>query len=199
MLYRIDSIYDNEYLVIFPNLDQKQPIDNGVIFIGAPKGQVYGDKWVSLYLDFMDSDFSKNGLYPDVSEYYSKLFLSVKAYNCLHKILAPYCEFLPVTYELGDGYLFNPSTVLEPLKESIVYGENSRHMVMQCDFDADAPMIFIGITGASHLFIGDVLYNAIKKYDLKGLDIFANQFTLFEEPEGGYKGDMSMPGYENEA
>jgi len=192
MLYRIETDGDSGYLWIQYDFDQIQPIDNGVPFLGVAPGQVYGDAWEIMHLKFFDNYGGHKGIYPDISIQCEQLFLSLKAYNCLRKILAPHGEFLPILYELGDGYLFNPSTVLEPLKESIVYDEgNDRHYIEQCDFD-NPPMIFVGSLNAYNLFIGDELYHAIKKHNLEGLDIYHNQYTYGIEPEGGYKGELGL-------
>lgn len=70
------------------------------------------------YADVIKNPFKVNfandesGLYgdqiPDISEDHGRLFLSIKAYELLKKLLDKDGEFLPVIYEDGEGYIFNP-------------------------------------------------------------------------------------------
>lgn len=59
------------------------------------------------------SKLSENLLIPDMCVFQGRLFLNPKAYDALEKLIAQDGEFLPVTYELGDAYIFTPLRVAE--------------------------------------------------------------------------------------
>lgn len=69
--------------------------------------------WQTLHIDFSPCTGSKAKAMPDISENFGRLFLSEKAYSALKELLSASGEFLPVTYEGGEGYLFNPLLTAE--------------------------------------------------------------------------------------
>jgi hypothetical protein len=50
---------------------------------------------------------------PDISADQGRLFLSQKAYDVLRDLLKNDGEFLPVEYESGNGFMFNPLSLAE--------------------------------------------------------------------------------------
>ncbi|AZZ92342.1 hypothetical protein EUZ85_17060 [Hahella sp. KA22] len=50
---------------------------------------------------------------PDVAVMQGRLFLSAKAYGVLSPVIGQDGEFLPATYELGEGYIFIPMRVAD--------------------------------------------------------------------------------------
>lgn len=50
---------------------------------------------------------------PDLVENMGRLYMSERAYDALHDSLKQDGEFLPVTYDGGSGYIFNPLTIAE--------------------------------------------------------------------------------------
>ncbi|GAA6169886.1 hypothetical protein [Sessilibacter corallicola] len=50
---------------------------------------------------------------PDICDVQARLFLSIRAYNALKHLIEADGEFIPVTYEHGQGYFFNPLNVAE--------------------------------------------------------------------------------------
>ncbi len=68
----------------------------------------YKNVWKSLVIEFQPSDKTTTDIIPDISENFGRLFISEKAYQAFNNILAECGEFLPVTYDGGQGYIFNP-------------------------------------------------------------------------------------------
>ena len=75
-----------------PDLASWQPIN--VSLSGAP-GEITGSKTA------------------DIMQFKGKLFLSLHAYEVLLPVIQNDGEFLPVTYENGEGYIFNPLSLAE--------------------------------------------------------------------------------------
>lgn len=51
---------------------------------------------------------SKNCVIPDIGETHGRLFLTPKAYKILEPLIKNDGEFLPLVYEHGEAYFFNP-------------------------------------------------------------------------------------------
>ncbi len=69
----------------------------------------YIESWQPLTVNFSDDSKGMTGsAIPDIMEFKGRLFLSHEAYEALKPLLENDGEFLPVTYEKGEGYIFNP-------------------------------------------------------------------------------------------
>lgn len=75
--------------------------------------KAFSDSWKPMTVNFADEDGSYSKGVPDISEHHGRLFLSPKAYDLLFDTLKSDGEFLPVTYEQGEGYMFNPLRLAE--------------------------------------------------------------------------------------
>jgi len=75
----------------------------------------YSDVWKEpLFLDFGGEEGeTKHEVVPDLAMRNGRLFFNEKAYALLGADLQKDGEFLPVNYEGGTGYIFNPLTIAE--------------------------------------------------------------------------------------
>lgn len=114
-------------------------------------------------------------LMPDISEHYGRLFLSQKAYQALNGLLENDGEFLPVNYEEGSAYIFNPLSVAESVdgldeklsikdefgqRQNVAFHEErvKGFMIFKTEFDS-----FI------NAYVKDAVRDAIEAANLKGV------------------------------
>ncbi len=171
-------------------------------FFGDADIKPYTDIWKIAHIQFKSPEGDDTDEYSDITEQGGKLFLSEKAYDTLKDIFKDYGEFLPVTFNAGKGYIFNPLVGAEPIKGSIVQNIYDTRFVSSFEFDEKAinAPIFKSIikNHTPNIFITKDVYRMIRLNGLNGL-LFYNEYgTKHAEPEGGYKGSTSMPGYEDE-
>ncbi len=112
MIYRIHS--DKNYLVHqIPPIEALSKLDeeHGKICCSfSPKEYLTG--WVPINIEF-NAHTRKAIHMPDVSLDYGRLFLNEKAYQQFNGLIGHCGEFLPVSYSLGTGYIFNPLKTAE--------------------------------------------------------------------------------------
>lgn len=77
------------------------------------KVKSYGDAWKPVTAYFGDADGITGSVIPDVTEFQGHLFLSLAAYEILKPMIENDGEFLPIVYENGDGFIFNPLRIAE--------------------------------------------------------------------------------------
>jgi hypothetical protein len=76
--------------------------------------KAYTGIWKKMNISFSDDGSGLHGdIMPDISENNGRLFLSQIAYDALKDLLKNDGEFLPVTYEHGDAFMFNPLSLAE--------------------------------------------------------------------------------------
>jgi len=74
----------------------------------------YLQNWQPLTVQLEGNcDGITGSLMPDVMEFSGRLFLSQLACDVLKSIISSDGEFLPVRYEKGQGYIFNPLSLAE--------------------------------------------------------------------------------------
>jgi len=111
-LFSIFSDSDNFRRILF-NREQMYeeygedlPTHFDVNFVSRPYASIMKNPFKVNFAD------DKSGLYgssiPDIAEDHGRLFLSVKAFDLLKELLQNDGEFLPVIYEKGEAYIFNP-------------------------------------------------------------------------------------------
>ena len=136
----------------------------------------YLSVWKPVDVNFADDGAGLSGdLIPDISEHNGRLFLSAKAYDVLKDLIANDGEFLPVRYENGDAWYFNPLSIAEDVGgldekrsvknewgdiENIAFIENKvkSFAVFRCRFDNNF-----------NVFCQDSVKNAIEGAGLKGV------------------------------
>jgi len=121
MLYTFISDYDHLGLVwdseqitrLVGNRDSGGNMDERIDLWRGPR------EFKSLYLEPLKVSFpilhkdSKGKKIPDICAVQGRLFLNLKAYEALKPIIGDDGEFLPLTYELGEAYFFNPLRVAD--------------------------------------------------------------------------------------
>jgi hypothetical protein len=113
----------------------------------------YIDIWQPLDIEFDDDEPRLSGdLIPDMFEHNGRLFISQKAYDALKPLLENDGEFLPVNYDNGQDYFFNPLSIAENVDgldvnrsiknewgdiENTAFHEDrvKNFMIFRCNFD----------------------------------------------------------------
>ncbi len=113
----IHIIYPNTYdysVFTFNNEEVWAKLGEDVFIQADPSPPPYSNQWQTLTLTFSNyTGQGKQKPIPDLITDYGKLFLSEKAYQALRPLLSSHGEFLPITYENGKGYLFNPLRIAD--------------------------------------------------------------------------------------
>ncbi len=73
----------------------------------------YKKTWQTVTVHFSNCDGMVGNTIPDIMEFQGHLFLSMAAYEVLKPIIENDGEFLPITYEKGDAFIFNPLRLAE--------------------------------------------------------------------------------------
>jgi len=135
----------------------------------------YAGIWKPLNIKFLPMADSKASIVPDISKGDGRLFFNTKAYDALHKLLQNDGEFLPVTYEGGEGMIFNPLTIAEDLgalNESLI-GHDQHGQLEHFEFIEEKlknTIIFRAkIDHYAGLFCGDALKDAVECSGLEGI------------------------------
>ncbi|GAB2196146.1 hypothetical protein [Sessilibacter sp. MAH4] len=111
MLY---SIYNNGKKYGYLGFDWKQIISEfgesmDTRFDVNEFPRSYKSLWKTpIRVSFDDCEGLNGSAIPDIAEHQGRLFLNTKAYDALYDLLKNDGEFLPVVYELGEGFMFNP-------------------------------------------------------------------------------------------
>lgn len=115
MIYRLH--HDESYLMhVVPPVESINKLGEKYgtfAFNAEPKS--YKDIWQPLHIKFLACEGSQATVIPDISENFGRLFLSEKAHRELKTLLKSCGECLPVTFDGGQGYLFNPLLTAEQL------------------------------------------------------------------------------------
>ena len=131
--------------------------------------------WKPLHIKFLPVVHSKSTSIPDISMGSGRLFLNTKAFKVLHKLLENDGEFLPVTYNGGEGMIFNPLTIAEDLnalnEKLIGHDEhgNLEHFEFIEEKLQDTAIFRARIDDCYGLFCGDTLKEAVEQAGLTGV------------------------------
>lgn len=80
----------------------------------SSKPRAYKAEWQSITVNLSGNSEGMTGSnIADIMPFKGKLFLSQKAFEVLAPLIEKDGEFLPVRYENGDGYIFNPLSLAE--------------------------------------------------------------------------------------
>lgn len=136
----------------------------------------YSQVWTSpLHIQFKSDRSTVNSVIPDLSARNGRLFLSQKAKAILADTLTPYGEFLPVTYDGGEGYIFNPLCVAESLglldDNLTSYDENGNleNFSFIENGVSEAGLFRAEIDTFQGIFCNEACKNLIQTSDLKGV------------------------------
>ena len=176
-LYSLYADIDNYSLIRFDReelrekfgANPKSHIDTGF------KPVVFNDKWKRVSVTFEDGDGMIGSAIPDIMEFKAKLFLNPKAYQSLHHLLKGYGEFLPVSYQGAECFIFNPLSVAEDydaVNETLCTKDEWGDITSMAFYEeklAAVPIFKSAINKYQSLNCNDVLKQAIEENDLKGV------------------------------
>lgn len=194
MLYTL--IHDsNNYLEFHFNLDQiwrileeygDDHIDNRIDVNGEPKSfKNIIKEPLSLSFPLVDKK-DKNKKVPDIDISSGRLFLSDKAYRVLKPLIENDGEFLPATYENGEGYFYIPMQVAkvdpsithkDEWDEIVAIGFDEEHVKNWSVFRTE-------YNGYMHLYCQESIKIAIEDAQLTGLFITNDLANIFPEERG---------------
>ncbi|GLS24314.1 hypothetical protein [Marinibactrum halimedae] len=88
-------------------------MDDQIDFWRAPKrfSSLYKEA-LRVHFPVLDKADEKKGI-PEICAVQGRLFLSLKAYTILKPLIEKDGEFLPLTYEYGEAYFFNPLRIAD--------------------------------------------------------------------------------------
>lgn len=113
MIYRMN--HDEQFLMhVIPPVESMKKLGAAYgtfAFDASPKRYLH--IWSPLTLEFRSCSSHKSTGFPDISENFGRLFMSEHAHEILFSLLESSGEFLPINYEKGKGYIFNPLWTIE--------------------------------------------------------------------------------------
>jgi len=204
MIYRIGRgekppCVDLDGIEFDQDLHPVQPELGNMPFFLIQEIKPYADVWGTQHINFIiDGNGNYTDEFPDMDVAGCKLFLSEKAYDLFKDTFKDYGEFLPVTFNAGTGYIFNPLTTYPAIKDSLVYAfcENRPNQFKFDESLITAPIFKCDdVNTSTDIFISKDVYRTMRLNGLTGVWFYEDYGTMYSEPEGGYKDDNSMPGY----
>lgn len=108
MIYSI--LQNNQYLMhIVPPVESMRKLGEKYgTFAFNPEPISYQKVWTPLEIEFQACEKHTQNITPEISENYGRLYMSENAHAALGKLLNECGEFLRVTHNGQQGYLFNP-------------------------------------------------------------------------------------------
>lgn len=149
-------------------------------FARAPKR--YLNSWQPFDINFENLGASIRVAMPDIMVRNGRLFLSIAAYEVLSPIIAEHGEFLPITYEGNNGFIFNVLSVAEDIFETDKNLSNKNELgevksLYSRSHNINKMALFrTAIDGYLEIYCSEVLKNAIEKKQLKGIKFSADFF-----------------------
>lgn len=152
-------------------------------FARAPKR--YLNSWQPFDINFENLGASIRVAMPDIMVRNGRLFLSLAAYEVLSPIIAEHGEFLPITYEGNNGFIFNVLSVVEDIFETDknLSDKNELGEVKSLYFrnnKINKMALFRTATdGYLEIYCGEALKNTIEKNQLKGITFNNNTENIY--------------------
>jgi len=142
-------------------------------FAFNPEPISYKKVWRPLTIEFKACEPSTKNVIPDISENFARLFFTENAYQLLNEVLASCGEFLPINYQDGAGYVFNPLTTAESLNavnsKLLVYDEHG-NLVHYGFYEEILPPLFkTELDNCTRLFCTEVFKAAVEAVGLTGV------------------------------
>lgn len=136
MIYSLHADYRHFQIFTVEGKEARKALGEDTVFHMDPTPISYIEQWQTMEIDF----FSESGQSlpsPDITQCDSRLFVSQKAFLALEGILSAYGEFLPVTSDSIEGYLFNPLTVADFALDTSKCLRNEWGDISWLEFDED--------------------------------------------------------------
>ena len=178
----IFSIYNDHKKYAYIGFDWKQIVQEfgesmDTRFDVNCEAKPYSAIWKNpIKVNFSDNSEGMTGTgIPEIAEHQGRLFLSQKAYEILRDLLEKDGEFLPVEYENGQGFIFNPLSLAEAVDgiDNKLSVKNEWGEVENIAFHNDKVknlQIFKSNFDAHYnVFCQESVKNAVEKSGLKGV------------------------------
>ena len=175
MIYNI--LQDDTYLIhIVPPVESMQKLGEQYgTFAFNPDPVSYQEVWSPLEIEFSTCEKHTQNIIPDLSENYGRLYMNEKAHMALCDLLTASGEFLLVTSQGQQGYIFNPLHTAEQHgavnAELLGYDEHG-NLVHYGFFEEKLKNIHIFKTeldNCTRLFCSEVFKTAIEDAAFKGI------------------------------
>lgn len=174
---------------VIDSKDARKKLGSKTMFHFDRRPYSYLQNWQALALQFTALSSGKKTAIPDLTVRNGRLFLTQKSYEVLHGTLSGHGEFLPVTYEGGQGYLFNILSVAEMYDgvdikqstrdqygniQSIVFNENKikNLVIFRTEFDAHLS-----------IYCSQTFKDEVEKAGLQGLAFSADLGAIFPKDD----------------
>ncbi|PUA26402.1 MAG: hypothetical protein B0W54_21785 [Cellvibrio sp. 79] len=146
----------------------------------------YLNDWQPFAISFENLGSSLRTAMPDIMVRNGRLFLSIAAYDALSPIIAEHGEFLPITYEGNNGFIFNVLSVAEDVFETDKRpcNQNDFGEVQSLSFHnnkIEKMALFRTATdGYLEIYCSEALREAIEKSQLKGIKFSGDTEKIYQ-------------------
>lgn len=189
-IFRISQ--DDKYLVFnIPSQEVVDKLGRAHPFHINRSPIAYAQFWKQpLHINFLAGLDSKAQSIPDISSAGGRLFLKQKSFDLLKDLLLPHGEFLPVTFDAGSGYIFNPLKIAEDLdgldQKLIIYdkNENLEHIGFKEDVLSEISIFRTKLDSYHGVFCNLALKAAIEEGQLTGVYFHSDFANPTGEPYG---------------
>lgn len=153
-------------------------------FARAPKR--YLNNWQPFDINFENLGASIRVAMPDIMVRNGRLFLSLTAYDALSPIIAEHGEFLPITYEGNNGFIFNVLSVAEDIFETdkSIGNKNEpgevKSLYSRSSKINKMALFRTATDGYLDIYCGEALKNAIEKSQLKGIKFSGDTEKIYQ-------------------
>lgn len=150
-------------------------------FARAPKR--YLNSWQPFDINFENLGASIRVAMPDIMVRNGRLFLSLAAYEALSPIIAEHGEFLPITYEGTNGFIFNVLSVAGDIFEANEGSSNKNELgeVKSLHSRNNKMALFrTAADGYLDIYCGEFLKDAIEKNQLKGIKFSGDTEKIYQ-------------------
>lgn len=188
MIHVIHPDYQHYKSFVFDSKEVRKSLGNESQFHFSRAPQRYLDSWHPFEISFANLGSSKKTAVPDIIVRNGRLFFTIAAYDTLHKLIEPQGEFLPVTYEGKDGYLFNVLSLAEDVDgvDKKLSTKNEFGEVQSLSFNEakvkDFALFRTGFDGYMGIYCNDKLKAAIEENKFKGIT-FSNDIGNIFPPD----------------
>lgn len=179
--------FDQNQIVRILDQEGYSDIEHRIDVNGEPKSFKYLVKEPLILTFPIIEKADKNKKIPDIEVSSGRLFLSEKAYQVLKPALENDGEFLPVTYENGQGYFFTPLHVAEDVDaiNTELSQENGwnyfDHLVFYEDRVKEWSLFRMRHDGYRSVFCSNEIRQIIEDKQLTGLYITNDLANIFPE------------------
>lgn len=107
MIYRIHPDVSHYKSFVISSKEARRRLGSDTLFHFDQTPRPYLNQWKGMTIEFASLARSNKLPVPDLMVRHGRLFVSSKAYKALVALLTDHGEFLPVSFEGGEGYFFN--------------------------------------------------------------------------------------------